>query len=233
MRNFYTLMLGQICSILLVTAAVAAEGHKTLRPADQDPARGDVMDITQSGPAEDVVEGSSITSDKGSAVDPMKKSDSSEWGVARTAKVVISATKPGLEVSGNVDLVETGGGIQVVAHLSGVPSPGKHGFHIHEQGSCEDEGKAAGGHFNPMGVSHGLLPKDGEEKAHAGDMGNIDIDDQGKGNLVVFLPGLSLSQEKNNVNGRAVILHEKEDDFGQPTGNAGGRIGCGIITLNQ
>ena len=35
------------------------------------------------------------------------------------------------------------------------------------------------------------------------------------------------------VAGRAFILHEKQDDFGQPTGNAGGRIGCGKIDTTE
>jgi Cu-Zn family superoxide dismutase len=69
--------------------------------------------------------------------------------------------------------------------------------------------------------------------AHAGDMGNIEIGENGSGTLIVFMPGLSLSQGEANVTGKAVILHEQEDDFGQPTGNAGGRIGCGVITLNK
>ncbi|MBI3291414.1 MAG: superoxide dismutase family protein, partial [Elusimicrobia bacterium] len=41
----------------------------------------------------------------------------------------------------------------------------------------------------------------------------------------------SLSGSKYAVGGRAVIVHEKADDFGQPVGNAGGRIGCGLIVI--
>ena len=67
------------------------------------------------------------------------------------------------------------------------------------------------------------------EKAHSGDMGNIDIAEDGTGKLELTLPEVSL----NDISGLAVILHEKVDDFGQPTGNAGGRIGCGIITPIQ
>ena len=72
------------------------------------------------------------------------------------------------------------------------------------------------------------MPEGGLEAAHAGDMGNIEIDEDGDGLLKVELAGLSLEGD-NAVMGKAIILHEKEDDFGQPTGNAGGRIGCGVI----
>ena len=48
----------------------------------------------------------------------------------------------------------------------------------------------------------------------------------------VTLPAASLTG-KNAILGRGVILHEKPDDFSQPTGNAGGRIACGVIGVAQ
>jgi Cu-Zn family superoxide dismutase len=167
------------------------------------------------------------------AEEPIKEVDSSDSGVPYTARAFIKATQPESLLNGTVDFIETGDGIQVVAVFSNVTPAGKHGFHVHENGSCEDGGNAAGGHFNPAGMQHGFLPKDGHDKAHAGDLGNIEIDDAGNGTLVVFVPGLSLSKGEKNISGKAVILHEKEDDFGQPTGNAGGRIGCGLIVVNE
>ena len=150
----------------------------------------------------------------------------------KTAKVVITATDAGAAVLGEVNFVENGDGVEATAHLAGV-SAGMHGFHVHENGSCEEAGKAAGGHFNPDQVQHGDLHKDGFGKAHAGDLGNITIDADGSGDYSAFLKGLSLSAGKYNIVGKAVILHEKVDDFGQPTGNAGGRIGCGIIEITK
>ena len=158
------------------------------------------------------------------------KSDKNENLIAQ-AKVSITGTQSGSTIKGEVTLREVQGGVEVMAELSNIPNPGKHGFHVHENGSCEDLGKAAGGHFNPKGSPHGLLSKDGQGKAHCGDMGNIVIDEKGNGKFVEFLPGVSLTQGENNIVGKAIILHEKEDDFSQPTGNAGARIGCGIIEL--
>ena len=135
-------------------------------------------------------------------------------------------------ISGRALLTETPEGLKISVELQKVP-PGKHGFHIHENGSCEDEGKAAGGHYNPDGAPHGLLSKDGFEHAHAGDLGNVEIDADGAGKVDIVLSSLTLTGGKYNVAGRTLILHEKEDDFGQPTGNAGGRIGCGRIKLAE
>lgn len=148
---------------------------------------------------------------------------------AKSSTVDLKATKEGSAVSGTVQFEEVQEGLKVNADVKGV-SPGKYGFHIHENGSCADEGKAAGGHFNPEGAPHGLLTKDGFSHAHAGDMGNIEIGPDGTGKLEMILPEVSLSEGKYNVSGKAIILHEKEDDFGQPTGNAGARVGCGIIS---
>lgn len=151
---------------------------------------------------------------------------------AAAAVAEIKATSEGSLVSGQVTFEEIAEGLKVTAEISNV-SPGKHGFHIHENGACEDMGKAAGGHFNPDGMSHGLLSKDGLGHAHAGDLGNIDVAQDGTGKLEAVLAGLSLSGGKYDVAGKAVILHEKEDDFGQPVGNAGGRIGCGVIEIKK
>ena len=149
---------------------------------------------------------------------------------AETGKALVKGTSEGSAVSGTATLSDAPEGLTVFVQVANVP-PGQHGLHIHEFGECADAGKAAGGHFNPAGVPHGFLPKDGVGKAHAGDMGNIEIGPDGSGALTVTLPGVTLSSGPHSVAGRAIILHEKVDDFGQPTGNAGGRIGCGVITI--
>ena len=153
---------------------------------------------------------------------------------ARAAKAtaVIQGTQENSELAGSVHLEDTDEGLLIEAEVFGAP-PGLHGFHIHENGSCEDQGNAAGGHYNPDSAPHGFLPADGLEHAHAGDLGNIEINEEGEGTLGIMLPNLTLSGGKYNVGGRAVILHEKLDDFGQPVGNAGARIGCGVIQTEE
>jgi Cu-Zn family superoxide dismutase len=148
------------------------------------------------------------------------------WAASATAN--LTGTQAGSPIVGAVNFEESAEGLKVTAEVKGAPA-GAHGFHIHENGSCGEEGKAAGGHFNPDNAPHGLLSKDGFSSAHAGDLGNLEIAADGTGRIQTTLPGLSLSEGKYNVRGKSVILHEKGDDFGQPTGNAGGRIACGII----
>lgn len=144
----------------------------------------------------------------------------------------IKGTSPNSKLSGTAVFIQTSSGLKATLRIVNA-SPGKHGIHIHEKGDCADSGKAAGGHFNPGNVPHGFLPKDGAEHAHAGDMGNITIGENGSGSLELMLPELVLKEGPRAIDGRAVILHEKADDFGQPTGNAGGRIGCGVIQLKD
>ena len=151
---------------------------------------------------------------------------------AASGTAVIAATGDGGAVLGTVALEETPDGLHISAHFTNL-TPGKHGFHIHENGACGDTGKAAGGHFNPKKASHGLLSKDGFEHAHAGDFGNVEIGADGTGTFETVEKGLTLAGGDFPVSGKAFIVHEKEDDFGQPTGNAGGRIGCGVIELTE
>jgi Cu-Zn family superoxide dismutase len=150
-----------------------------------------------------------------------------------SAVALIKGTAPDSPILGTVKLSETDKGLLVQADIQNVPNPGPHGFHIHENGSCDEMGKAAGGHFNPDQVMHGMVMKDGLEHAHVGDMGNIVVDVNGTAKLSIILPDVTLENGKYNVDGLAIILHEKTDDFSQPTGNAGGRIACGIIEVQK
>ena len=86
-------------------------------------------------------------------------------------------------------------------------------------------GASAGGHFNPEGHDHGLPAT---EKRHAGDFGNVTADAAGKAKFSLVVDNLTVSKW-NGVAGRSVIVHAKADDGGQPTGNAGGRVACGVI----
>ena len=151
---------------------------------------------------------------------------------ADTGRAVIRGTSEGSSVSGTATVTDTPEGLTVSIQVAGA-APGQHGWHIHQFGECGDGGNAAGGHYNPDGVPHGFLPKDGLAKAHPGDLGNIEVGPDGAGSLTVTLPGVTLHSGTYSVAGRAIILHEQVDDFGQPTGNAGGRIGCGPILLTK
>ena len=177
---------------------------------------------------DDKMSNEEMNTDKMEGEEDLSATDQEEEDIVAEAEATIQATTPDSKLNGFADLIETKEGVCVDAEFYYAP-PGKHGFHVHLNGSCEYSGNAAGDHFNPDNVQHGNFPEDGAQKAHPGDMGNVEIDENGEGYFSVFLPGVSLSTGKYNVMGKALILHEKEDDMSQPTGNAGGRIGCGVI----
>jgi len=154
-------------------------------------------------------------------------------GSAASAQAVLEPAKDTPGFSGRVTFTQAGSQVRVVADVAGVSPPGNHGFHIHENGKCErDPGKdfaSAGGHFNPAGVPH-ACPEAASH--HAGDLGNIVINADGTGHVDVTTSALSLSGASAVV-GRAVILHAAPDDCTtQPTGNAGGRLACGVIAAS-
>ncbi len=129
-------------------------------------------------------------------------------------------------VSGTVTFTKAEGGVRVQAQLKGL-KPGDHGFHIHEFGDCSaPDGASAGGHFNPAGAPH-AGPHDPQR--HTGDMGNVTAGADG-GASVDYVDTQASFEGANDVLGRGVIVHEKGDDLKtQPTGNAGGRLACGVI----
>lgn len=135
-------------------------------------------------------------------------------------------------VSGTIDFtVLADGEVRIDADIKGL-TPGMHGMHVHEWGDCSAaDGMSAGGHFNPDMVDHGA-PNSATH--HPGDYGNVEADPSGHAvfSLTVDAGTFTITEgDKHNILGRGVIVHEKADTFGQPTGDAGGRLACGVINV--
>lgn len=150
------------------------------------------------------------------------------------AKVTRAAAKlsptEGHEASGTVHFEQAADGVKVTAELTGLAPNSVHGFHIHEKGDCSaPDASSAGGHYAPDDNPHGLPP---DEQRHAGDMGNITADAQGKATFEGTFGNFSLSGDAP-VLGRAVIVHVEQDQGTQPTGDAGSRAACGVIEAEE
>ena len=129
---------------------------------------------------------------------------------------------------GRVALRQQGSKATVTVKVRGLP-PGAHGLHFHEKGECTGpDFRSAGGHFNPMGTSHG---GPGDRARHAGDFGNLTVGKDRRGSLTITSDQITLGAGKRSVIGRSVVIHEAADDLRtQPTGNSGSRIACAVIT---
>lgn len=147
-------------------------------------------------------------------------------------------------IKGTIEFVQQGRkNVTVNVKISGLP-PGKHGFHIHEAGDLTDSCQSACKHFNPHNTNHGGPQS---KIRHVGDLGNIEADKNGNVNIEFMDHRIKL-KGINNIIGRSVVIHDKEDDLGLggldesgkifnkkiyqeslKTGNAGARIACGVI----
>jgi Cu-Zn family superoxide dismutase len=154
------------------------------------------------------------------------------WSLAAAAQAAHAGLKDasGKDV-GQVELIQTPHGVLLKLSVKGLP-PGDHAFHIHAVGKCEPPFTSAGGHFNPAGHKHGMEAADGP---HAGDMPNLHIPATGELTVDVANPMISLVKGQPDsvfdADGSAIIIHAGADDYKtDPTGNAGDRIACGVIT---
>jgi Cu-Zn family superoxide dismutase len=129
---------------------------------------------------------------------------------------------------------ESGSGVRVNLDVKGL-TPGLHAVHVHAVGKCEAPAfTSAGGHFNPAQKKHGHKSPEG---AHAGDLPNMLVAKDGTGRFEAFTDGMTLKPGGTSVfdkDGSALVIHTGVDDYvTDPTGNAGDRAACGIITIAQ
>lgn len=154
-------------------------------------------------------------------------------GQAELAVEMKAVSETGVGASlGKVALRETQYGLVFTPALFAL-APGLHGFHVHENPSCEpkeQDGKmvaalAAGGHYDPTGTKrHGLPWGDG----HLGDLPALYVDMGGNAKNPVLAPRLRLA----DVRGRSLMVHAGGDnhaDHPAPLGGGGARVACGII----
>lgn len=135
----------------------------------------------------------------------------------------------GNSTSGEVRFVQRGDRVLVSGEVRGLKPGAEHGFHVHEKGDCSSgDGMSAGGHFNPGGHPHGAH---GRGMHHAGDLPSLKADAQGVARFSFESSTISVGRGSTDIVGRGLIVHRDPDDYTtQPTGNAGPRLACAVIT---
>lgn len=133
---------------------------------------------------------------------------------------------------GTVTISETKYGLLFTPHLSGLTAansltPGIHGFHVHMNPSCADNGMAAGGHLDPLNTGKHLGPYN--DQGHLGDLPALVINADGTATLPVLAPRL---QHLAQVAGHSLMIHNGGDNYSdtpEKLGGGGARMVCGVI----
>ena len=126
---------------------------------------------------------------------------------------------------GNVVFEDTDYGLLITPNFHSL-KPGLHGFHLHENPSCDQQGQAAGDHFDPQKTNKHLGPYN--VNGHLGDLPALYVNEQGKATLVILAPRLTVEDIKG-----AIVIHEGGDNYAdspESLGGGGKRIACGVNT---
>ena len=150
-------------------------------------------------------------------------------GGGPSATANLQPTK-GNKAAGTIKFTQSGDKVRVAGEITGLRPGHEHGFHIHEAGDCgSGDGMSTKGHYNPLGKPHG---NPSSAARHAGDMPALKADANGTAKVDATLDIITVSPGPTSVVGKGLIVHAQPDDYKtQPTGNAGGRVACGVIGL--
>ncbi|MDG6882758.1 Superoxide dismutase [Cu-Zn] precursor [Phocoenobacter uteri] len=135
---------------------------------------------------------------------------------------------------GDITITESKHGLVFTPNLTGLMA-GLHGFHIHQNPSCEPKekndkmvaGLAAGGHWDPMNAGQHGHPW--EDNAHLGDLPALTVNHDGTATNPVLAPRLKHLDE---VKGHAIMIHaggDNHSDHPAKLGGGGPRMACGVI----
>lgn len=151
------------------------------------------------------------------------------------------ATADGTEVAtATIEFTDGHATVTVETTTPGELTPGFHGLHIHQVGSCEGDFTSAGGHFQAGG--HSGHPS-------SGDLSSLQVRSDGSAKLVTTTDAFTADELLSGTK-TAIVIHEKADNFGNipaekyqqvngtpgpdqqtlATGDAGGRVACGVIS---
>ncbi len=153
-------------------------------------------------------------------------------GGAASAEVYLVSDRGIGKSVGTVTFTDTADGLRIVTNFHSLPA-GLHGFHVHENGSCQPTTQsgnavpagAAGGHYDPAKTGTHRGPEGG---GHKGDLPALDVAPDGTARKVLTVKNLTAGELK----GRAVMIHEGGDNYADmpaQLGGGGSRLACGVI----
>lgn len=128
--------------------------------------------------------------------------------------------------AGNVVISENIHGLIFTPQLKGLKSE-VHGFHIHVNPSCDQNGMAAGGHYDPQNTGKHLGPYN--DDGHLGDLPALTVNADGTSTLPVLAPRF---MHLADIQNHALMIHEGGDNYSDTPaklGGGGARMVCGII----
>ncbi|MEH6563914.1 MAG: superoxide dismutase [Cu-Zn] SodC [Halopseudomonas sp.] len=158
-------------------------------------------------------------------------------GVAQAATQEVSINQVGVDgkeqAIGTVTISETDYGLLFTPELNSLDA-GIHGFHVHQNPSCEPaekDGKltpaaAAGSHYDPENTGKHLGPY---AEGHLGDLPALYVTTDGKAEYPVLAPRIKKLSE---IEGRALMIHaggDNHSDHPEALGGGGARVACGVI----
>lgn len=127
---------------------------------------------------------------------------------------------------GAVTIIETKYGLLITPELHGL-TPGVHGFHVHQNSDCSQNGMAAGGHFDPKNTAKHLGPYN--DDGHLGDLPALYVNSDGTATVPVLAPRIMKIAE---IKKHSLMVHEGGDTYSDSPASLGGggaRMECGVI----